>query len=343
MRSRLTEGEATARASIRAHPSVSRLRARHLPLAGEEGYGEGMSKPALLVHPPLGLFESQLGAYDVVHWPTDRTDIGAAITIGHIGLTNAMIDALPNLGCIVCFGVGVDGIDLEYARQRNIAITHGREINHEDVADVAMGLIIAVARDFTRGERVLREGRWSPPLAVPPQRRLRGRKLGIVGMGAIGQAIAARAAPFGLDIRWHGPRRKPEVAYEYESDLHELARWADILAIAARGDASTRRIIDGRVIDALGPDGLLINVSRGSVVDESALIAALKNGRLAGAGLDVFEEEPTPAARWADAPNTTLTPHLGGGTREALFAGSQNVLENLRRFYAGEALLSPLG
>ncbi|HRK65106.1 MAG TPA: NAD(P)-dependent oxidoreductase, partial [Terricaulis sp.] len=159
---------------------------------------------------------------------------------------------------------------------------------------------------------------------------------------AIGQAIAARAEAFGLEIAWHGPRRKPDVAHRYEADLLELARWADVLAIAARGDKSTENIIDARVIDALGSDGILINVSRGSVVDEDALIAALKDGRIAGAGLDVFQEEPTPAARWKDVPNTTLTPHLGGGTREALYAGSQNVLENLRRFYAGEALLTPL-
>ena len=284
----------------------------------------------------------QLGAFDVVHWPTDRTDIRAAVTIGHVGLTNAMIDALPNLGAIVCFGVGVDGLDLAHCTQRGVAITHGREINHEDVADVALGLMIARLRLFTEGERVLREGTWSPPLAVPPQRRLRGRKLGVVGMGAIGQAIAARAEAFGLEIAWHGPRRKPDVAHRYEADLLELARWADVLAIAARGDKSTENIIDARVIDALGSDGILINVSRGSVVDEDALIAALKDGRIAGAGLDVFQEEPTPAARWKDVPNTTLTPHLGGGTREALYAGSQNVLENLRRFYAGEALLTPL-
>lgn len=301
-----------------------------------------MSKPALLVHPPLGLFELQLGAFDVVHWPTERTDIRAAVTIGHVGLTNAMLDALPNLGAVVCFGVGVDGLDLAHCKARNIAVTHGREINHEDVADVAIGLIIARLRLFTEGERVLRGGTWSPPLAVPPQRRLRGRKLGIVGMGAIGQAIAVRGQAFGMEICWHGPRRKPDVSYRYEGDLLELARWADVLAIAARGDKSTENIIDGRVLEALGGDGVLINVSRGSVVDEDALIAALKAGTIAGAGLDVFQEEPTPASRWADVPNTTLTPHLGGGTREALYAGSQNVLENLRRFYAGEDLLTPL-
>ncbi len=298
-------------------------------------------KPAILVHPPLGLFEGRLGGlYDIVHWPTARSDVRAAVTIGSVGLSNAMIDALENLGVIVCFGVGVDGLDLDHCARRGVAVTHGREINNEDVADVAMGLLIAVARAFTQGERVLREGKWTPPLAVPPQRRLRGMKLGIVGMGAIGQAIAHRALAFGTQIRWNGPRAKPELAYGYEPDLLKLADWADALMVAARGDQSG--LVNAAVIEALGPQGIVVNISRGSVVDEDALIAALKSGKLGGAGLDVFQDEPTPPARWADVPNTTLTPHLGGGTREALYEGSQNVLENLRRFFAGEPLLTPL-
>lgn len=301
-----------------------------------------MTKPALLVHPPLGLFEMRLADFDVVHWPTDRKDIRAAVTIGHVGISNAMIDALPELGCIVCFGVGVDGIDRAYAEKRGVSITHGREINHEDVADVAIGLIIARHRLFTEGEKVVRDGTWTPPLAVPPQKRLRGRKLGVVGMGAIGQAIAHRAQAFGLDIKWYGPRAKPDISYAYEPDLLKLAQWADVLAIAARGDRTTEKIITADIIKAVGSDGIIVNISRGNVVDEDALIAALKSGDLGGAGLDVFVEEPTPTSRWAGVPNTTLTPHLGGGTREALYAGSQNVLENLRRFYAGEPLLTPL-
>jgi len=301
-----------------------------------------MTKPALLVHPPLGLFEMRLVDYDVVHWPTDRKDIKAAVTIGHVGISNAMIDALPELKCIVCFGVGVDGIDRAYAEKRGITITHGREINHEDVADVAIGLMIARLRLFTEGEKVLRDGTWTPPLAVPPQKRLRGRKLGIVGMGAIGQAIADRAKAFGIEIKWYGPRAKPDVPYAYEPDLLKLADWAEVLAVSARGDKSTEKIINADIIKALGSDGVLVNVSRGNVIDEEALIAALKSGALGGAGLDVFVEEPTPVARWAGVPNCTLTPHLGGGTREALWEGSQNVLENLRRFYAGEPLLTPL-
>jgi lactate dehydrogenase-like 2-hydroxyacid dehydrogenase len=249
-----------------------------------------------------------------------------------------MIDALPELRAIVCFGVGVDGIDLDYAYKRNVRVTHGREINHEDVADVAMGLMIAACRGFSEGERVLRAGQWKPPLAIAPKRRFSNRKLGIVGMGAIGQAIAKRAQGFGHEIRWYGPRPKPQIAHAYEPDLKALAEWADILAIAARGDQSG--LISADIIKALGSDGILVNISRGDVVDEEAMIAALKAGNLGAAGLDVFHEEPTPASRWADVPNTTLTPHLGGGSREALYAGSQNVLENLRRFFAGEELLS---
>ena len=301
------------------------------------------TKPALLVHPSLGFFETRLaGDYEVVHWPTDRKDIRAAVTIGHVGISNAMIDALPELKFIVCFGVGVDGIDLAYAKQRGVAITHGRDINHEDVADVAIGLIIARFRLFTEGEKVLRDGAWTPPLAVPPQKRLRGSKLGIVGMGAIGAAIAHRAAAFGMDIKWYGPRAKPDVKYAYEPDLLKLAEWCSVLAVAARGDKTTEGIIDADVIKAVGSDGVIVNISRGVVIDEDALIAALKSGALGGAGLDVFMQEPTPVERWKNVPNTTLTPHLGGATREALYQGSQNVLENLRRFYAGEELLTPL-
>ena len=252
-----------------------------------------MAKPALLVHPPLGMFEARLADYDVVHWPTDRQDVRAAVTIGSVGVSNDMIDALPELGAIICFGVGVDGVDLDYARERGIAVTHGREINNEDVADVAFGLIIATVRGFSEAERVLRDDRWTPPLAIASRPRLYGRKQGIVGMGAIGQAIARRAQGFGMDIKWNGPRAKPDIAQAYEPDLTKLAAWADILAVAARGDQPG--LIDAGVIAALGEQGYLVNISRGSVVDESAVIAALKTGAVGGAGKEEFAQEPTPA------------------------------------------------
>lgn len=299
--------------------------------------------PALLVHPPLGLFEMQLaGKYEVVHWPTDRADVSAAATIGGIGLSNAMIDALPALKTIACFGVGVDGIDPAYCRARGITITNGPGINSEDVADVAIGLVIALSRGFTQAEKVLRDGEWLGPMPIPPQRRLRGRKLGIVGMGAIGKAVAARAQAFGLAIAWTGPHLKPEIPHHYEPELEALAHWADILVLALRGDKSNEKIVDAKVLAALGGDGVLVNVSRGSVVDEDALIAALKAGELGGAGLDVFAQEPANAERWRGVPNTTLLPHIGGGTREALLGYSQNVMENIRRHFAGEPLLTPV-
>lgn len=299
-----------------------------------------MTKPKILVHPPLPAFEGRLQAYDIVHWPDRDADVQAAATIGSVGLTREMMEAYPRLGLVACFGVGVDGIDLDYCRGRGVAVTHARDINHGDVADVAMGLIISVSRRFSEAERILREGRWRPPLPVPPQPRLRGRRLGIVGMGAIGQAIAARAVPFGFEIRWTGPRPKAEVAFPYEPDLLTLATWADVLAVAARGDQTG--LITRPVIESVGETGMIVNISRGGVVDEDALIAALRAGKLGGAGLDVFAQEPTPAERWEGVPNTTLLPHIGGATRESLYESTQNVTENLRRYFAGEDLLTPV-
>ena len=190
----------------------------------------------------------------------------------------------------------------------------------------------------------LREGLWQPPapLAVPPQKRLRGMKLGIVSLGAIGRAIALRAQTMGLEIAWYGPRAKPDSGFRYEPDLLKLANWADALAVTTPGGKATEKLIDARVIAALGDDGILINISRGSVVDEDALIAALRAGKLFGAGLDVFAQEPTPPARWAEFDNVMLTPHVGGGTRDALIGSTVNALENLRRFFAHVPLLTPL-
>jgi lactate dehydrogenase-like 2-hydroxyacid dehydrogenase len=300
-----------------------------------------MTKPAVLMHPPLPQYAHMLPDYEMVHWPPARHDIRAAIAIGTIGLTNEMLDALPNLGAVIFLGSGYERLDLDYCKARGIAVTRARNANSEDVADTAIGLIIAVARSFTLGDRMVREGEWAPPLKIAkPQRRLRGKKLGVVGYGDIGAAIAHRAEAFGMEIKWNGPRPKPDARHPYEANLLKLAQWADILAIAARGDQAG--LISAPVIDALGPNGILVNVSRGAVVDEDALIAALKAGRLAGAGLDVFAQEPTPPERWANVPNTTLLPHLGGSTDEALLDSWENVRQNLRRFYAGEPLFTPL-
>jgi lactate dehydrogenase-like 2-hydroxyacid dehydrogenase len=300
-----------------------------------------MSKHPVLIYPDMPELREALSAYEVVSPTTPRIDVSAAVVAGH-HLPNEVVLAFPGLKLIACVGVGLEGIDLPFLRECGITVTNGVNINHEDVADIAIGLLIGVARRFPEAQRILHAGRWVGALAVPPQRRLRGMKMGIVGMGAIGQAIAERAKVCGLDIAWTGPNRKPAISFPYQPSLIDLARWADVLAVAARGEKNTDRLIGANVLDALGPNGILINVSRGSLVDEDALIVALRAGRLWGAGLDVFSQEPTPPQRWRDVPNVMLTPHLGGGTRESLDGAALNVHENLRRHFAGEPLLTPV-
>lgn len=306
-------------------------------------------KPKIIAYPGLGAFEALFAPnYDLLKLPADAearaavlrdggASVEAAVVIGSIGLPAPIMSALPNLKLIAGFGVGYDGVDLETAKARGIAVTNCPNINHEDVADVAMALILSCARHIAAGDHFVRDGKWTSPVSFPPPKRVSARKLGIVGLGAIGDAIARRAQAFGMEIAWFGPRPK-DAPWRYEPDLHALATWADVLALALRPDPGTEKMIDARILSALGPEGMLVNVSRGSVVDEDALIAALKTGTLGSAGLDVFETEPSPAARWRDVPNTTLTPHFGGGTRESIMASAQLVLENIRRHYAGEEL-----
>lgn len=308
-------------------------------------------KPTILAYPALGGLEAVFGgAYDIVRLPdgeragwlaTEGAKIEAAVVIGSKGLPADAMAGLANLKLIACFGVGYDGVDLVTAKRRGISVTNCPNINHEDVADVAFGLILSCVRNIAAGDRLVRAGGWKGTMAFPPPKRLSARKLGLVGLGAIGEAVARRGAAFGMEVAWTGPRAK-DVAWRYEKDLPALATWCDVLAMTLRPDPGTEKMIDRRILDALGPDGVIVNVSRGSVIDEDALIAALREGRVGGAGLDVYETEPTPAARWADVPNTTLTPHFGGGTRESIMESTQLVLENLRRHFAGEPLKTPV-
>ncbi len=301
-------------------------------------------KPALLVNPALGGFEARIGeSYDVVHWPQDEArakDITAALVIGGVGLSNETLTKLENLKLIACMGAGYDGVDVAFAASRGVTVTNCPNINHEDVADVAMGLMLSTARHIAHGDRNIRAGVWREGLSTP--RRFSGRKLGIVGLGAIGRAIAERAQGFRLETRWTGPRPKPDAPYPYEPDLEALAAWADILVTANPALPGTEKMIDARVLKALGPQGIFVNIGRGSLVDEDALIAALNAGELGGAGLDVFAQEPTPAARWANVKNITMTPHIGGGSVESLIAAGQLALENVRLFFAGEPVKTPV-
>ena len=291
-------------------------------------------KPAILiVQPHLAPIAAMLEA-DFTVWrlwlgpPLEASHtIGALVVAGEFPVDRALVESLPELGLIACFTAGYDGVDLAWAAERGLKVSHSPGVNHEDVADQAIGLMLAAWRGLIEGHAIVREGRWRPTeKRITPS--LAGRHLGIVGLGAIGEATARRAESFGLkNARW--PRAESLLA---------LAETSDILIVAARAGEANRGLIDRAVIDALGPHGLLVNVARGQLVDEDALIAALKDERLGMAALDVFQTEPTPAERWTDVPNVVLSPHTGGATSAALPKMVELTRENLRRFFAGEPL-----
>lgn len=308
-------------------------------------------KPVILAHPGLGalmaIFE---GAYEVVTWPRTpdalalfqaetASKVQVAVVIGSTGLPPEAYSALTNLKAIVCFGTGHDGVRTDICRQRGIALANCPGANADDVADFAIGLLIDVERRITAGGALMCAGDWKGIPAFPfPPRGLKGLKLGVVGLGAIGLGVARRGEAFGMIPRWTGPRAKPDAPYPYEPSLLALAKWADALVLALRPDPGTEHMVNAEILGALGPEGVLINVARGSVVDEAALIAALKEGRVGGAGLDVFEDEPTPMERWADVPNVVLTPHIAGASRQSVMTMAQMVLANLAAFHAGRPM-----
>jgi lactate dehydrogenase-like 2-hydroxyacid dehydrogenase len=306
------------------------------------------SKPALLImQPHLGVLVPFLEADYTVwnfweHPPIEATSqIRALVVAGEFDVDKHLAESLPRLGLIACFTAGYDGVDLAWARARGLLVSHSPGVNADDVADHAMGLILAAWRRIVDGDRIVRSGAWKPSdKMITPS--LAGRRLGIVGLGAIGEALARRAEPFGLSVSWWGPRDKPDAPWPRADSLLELAEDSDVLVVAARATDETRGLITREVIDAVGPDGLLVNVSRGQLVDEDALIQALDEERLGMAALDVFQAEPTPPARWRAVPNVVLTPHTAGATAAALPKMVALTRENLRRFFAGEPLANPV-
>ena len=263
------------------------------------------------------------------------------VTAGEYRLDPAMLEQMAALRLIACFTVGYDGVDLDWARARGVAVTHGADANAADVADHALGLILAHRRQILAGDRQVRSGQWTAG-TKRLTRSMGGARIGIVGMGSIGIALAERADLLRMKVGWWGPREKPQLPWSRAENLKALARDSDVMVITARATEENRGMIDAGVMDALGPHGLLVNVARGQLVDEDALIAALGDGRLGGAALDVFEREPTPAARWAEVPNVVLTPHMGGATREAVERMTDLLLANLAALFSGEPLVSPV-
>jgi lactate dehydrogenase-like 2-hydroxyacid dehydrogenase len=251
-----------------------------------------------------------------------------------------LIERLPNLKLVACFTSGYDGIDVDWCKARGLPVSHAPGVNHEDVADHAIGLILAARRRIAEGDRSLRTGGWTADSkTITPS--LNGQKLGVVGLGAIGEAVARRAEALRLRVSWWGPRAKSAV-WPRATSLLELARESDILVVACKADASNVGLISREIIEALGPSGLLVNVARGQLVDEAELIAALRDGRLGQAALDVFEEEPVNVSHWTGVPNTVLTPHTGGATTEAVQAMLMLLMQNLAAAFSGEPLKTPV-
>ena len=304
-------------------------------------------RPAVLIMqrhlgPVTGFLESLCVVYRFWEGPPVEAqgDIRAMVVAGEFALDKALIERLPNLRHIACFTSGYDGLDVAWCRARGLAVTHAPGVNHEDVADHAIGLILAARRRIAEGDRTLRAGDWhlDSRLITPS---LKGQRIGIVGLGAIGEAVARRAEALRMSVAWWSPRDKVS-PWPRADSLIDLARDSEVLVVACRADETNRGLISREVIAALGPSGLLVNVARGQLVDEEALIEALRSGALGQAALDVFADEPTDAARWADVPNTVLTPHTGGATTEAVQGMLRLLIENLQAGFADAPLVTPV-
>jgi hydroxypyruvate reductase len=265
---------------------------------------------------------------------------GVAVYALH-GCTAAVIEALPRLEIIACMGIGIDRIDLACAKARGIHVTNTPDVVTEDTADTALALILAVERRIAEGDRFVRRGDWLNG-ELRFGRALRRRRLGIVGLGRIGSAIATRAAAFGMEIAYQGPRHKPNVPYRYFSGPVALAEWSEILAVACPGGEATRNLVNRAVIEALGPEGTLVNIARGSVVDELALVTALQSGKLGGAGLDVYASEPRVPEALLAMDNVVLSPHIGSATHDTRRAMGDLTVDNLVAHFAGRPLLTPV-
>ncbi|WP_274425931.1 2-hydroxyacid dehydrogenase [Chelativorans sp. YIM 93263] len=253
------------------------------------------------------------------------------------------IDALPNLQIIANFGVGYDAVDAAHAASRGIMVTNTPDVLTEEVADTAIGLLINTVRELPKAENYLREGRWKGEGAYPLTRAsLRGRSVGIFGMGRIGLAIARRIEAFGLPVSYYNRRKRDDVAYEYQSSLLSLAEAVDTLICVAPGGAATEKAVNGEVLNALGPNGIFINVGRGTAVDEDALAAALRDGTILAAGLDVFADEPNVPAALLACENTCLLPHVASASVHTRQAMADLVVDNLISWFSNGKPLTPV-
>jgi len=263
-------------------------------------------------------------------------------TTGFNGADATLINALPKLEIIACIGVGVDAIDLKAAKARGIAVTNTPEVLNDCVADLAIGLMITASRRLALADRYVRSGDWVKKGGMPVTSRVTGKRLGIIGLGKIGKEIATRAKGFRMDISYHGRNKQADVPYRYFDDAATMAAEVDFVIVICPGGEATRHIVNDKVMRALGPKGILINVSRGSTVDEPALIKALQDGALGGAALDVFAKEPTEAPELSAMDNVVLAPHVGSATWETRVDMGNLAIANLQAHMQGKKLLTPV-
>ncbi|MEO6362127.1 MAG: 2-hydroxyacid dehydrogenase [Caldimonas sp.] len=311
------------------------------------------SRPVVLTAAKLWapMMEALHGAFEV-HDRTHQSGDGVALAAiaprvraiaasGESKVTRELIAQLPALELISVMGVGYDGIDVAAARERGVAVTHTPNVLNDEVADLAMALVLAVSRRLIEADRYVRAGHWTKG-PMPLARKVSGTRMGIVGLGRIGQAIARRAEAFGMSVAYTSRNARSDVAYRYFASAEALAAEVEFLVVITPGGAATRKLIDAKVLAALGKKGYLVNVARGSVVDEQALIAALQDGTIAGAALDVFEDEPNVPAALTALDNVVLVPHIGSATWQTRHAMSDLAFGNLEAHFAGRPLLSPV-
>lgn len=310
-----------------------------------------MKPEILLVAPLIPQCVTALDEQFIVHrlWKAREPDpllkeigprVRAIVTNGAAGAGGALIGALPKLEIIVSYGVGTDSIDLTAAKKLGLPVTTTPDVLTDDVADMALALLLATSRHLVTGDHYVRSGQWRKG-EMPLTRRVSGKTLGIFGLGRVGQALAQRAAALKMQI-FYTQRRQLDVPYSFYPQLLAMAQDIDFLAITAAGGEGTRKLVNRPVLEALGPEGILINVSRGSVVDEEALVAVLQEGKLGGAGLDVFAHEPNVPEELKAMPNVVLQPHHSSGTVETRSAMGKLVVENLVAHFSGKPLITPL-
>ena len=270
--------------------------------------------------------------------------VQAIVSTGSVGISDAMMAALPRLSLFCCYGTGYERVDLEAARRRNIMITHGADANAPDVAELALGILLASTRRLVRADKMIRRGEWKQriPNRFGSIAGLTGGKVGILGLGAIGLEFAKRIKGFDVEIGYCNRNKRSDVDFAYFPNVMALAGWADYLIVCLRSNASNRHIINAEVLKALGPRGHVVNISRGWAVDEAALADALRHNIIEGAALDVFDEEPYEGTELLGLDNLVMTPHFGGGTEHAQRRMTDLVCRNLDNHFAGKPVVSPV-